>query len=200
MAQFDRIASIYDRLKFLVFGSSLDKAAAHFVKELSDSSNILFIGGGSGAILKQFSSGQQIDYIELSEKMLDKARRQPCKAKVSFIHADIIELELLKKYDTVITPFILDCFDQEGIHKLFAKIYPQLKPNANWLQTDFYPQNIFQEWLVSIMYLFFSWTVNLKVSKLPSLDSVFKKFNFIEKNKVRFKRGLIQSRLYQKID
>lgn len=199
MTDFNRIAPFYDFLKRIIFQSNLDKASSFFISQLPLNSTILIVGGGTGKLLGEFHESQTIVYVEHAAYMLKKAQERSYSAQVHFIHADIKEAKLKQEFDVIITPFILDCFYPEDLKFIFNNLKLQLKPQGYWLQTDFYPHGKVQNSLVQIMYFFFKITAGLELSEIPDFDQLFNNKEFIEKKNVRFKRGLIQSKYYQKI-
>ncbi|WKK75918.2 class I SAM-dependent methyltransferase [Marivirga salinae] len=200
MANFNRIAFLYDFLKRLIFSQQLEKAGKYFLDTIPSSSKILIIGGGTGEILKNFNSSHHITYLELSEVMIRKAKKVNSNSRIEFVQADILEWTTNDKFDYVISPFILDCFDEMQLDQIFSGLKNLLNKEGSWIQTDFYPKNRGHKLLINIMYLFFNWATNLKVKKLADFDSLFKKYNFIFKRKALFYHSMVESRIYQKID
>ena len=200
MVNFNRLAFIYDSLKWLVFQGTIDKATRFYLGTIPENARVLILGGGTGALLQQLKPSHLIDYVELSTQMIKKAKNRPFQAKVNFYQEDLLRFSTEASYDYVITPFILDCFSEEQLYSILQKYQAFIKPRGYWIQTDFYAQNKGQNFLVKCMYFFFRLTAGLKQAQLPDFNKAFQKNAFIEKNNVRFKHGLIQSRLYQKIE
>lgn len=200
MADFNRIAALYNSLKRFVFGSQLDDASTYFLDGIPSRSKILIIGGGSGEILENFNPSQQIQYLELSVAMIDSAKKIKSKASVEFIKSDILVWQPISKYDTIITPFVLDCFNEAQLNLIFPKLKNALNTNGEWIQTDFYPKNTAHKLLIKIMYVFFNLSANLKVNELADFDSLFKRHNFIFKRNALFYHSMVESKIYRKID
>ncbi|WP_375580362.1 class I SAM-dependent methyltransferase [Marivirga tractuosa] len=200
MADFNRISSLYDFLKILVFGKQLEKASNHFLNQISSNSSVLIIGGGTGKILRNFSSTHQIKYLELSEAMIRKAKKINSEAKVEFIQADILKWVTNEKYDLIVTSFVLDCFNDSQLNEILPKLKNILKRDGKWIQTDFYPKSSTHKLLIKIMYVFFNITTNLNVKKLADFNSLFEKHNFIFKRNALFYHSMVESKIYQKID
>lgn len=200
MANFNRIASFYDFLKRLVFGKQLEKASNHFLNQISPNSKILLIGGGTGKILRNFNPSHQIKYLELSEAMIAKAKNINSKASVEFINADVLEWTANDKFDYIITPFVLDCFNEVQLNLILSKLKSTLYKDGEWIQTDFYPKKRTHRFLIKIMYGFFRFATNLKTTELADFDSLFKKYNFICKRKALFCCSMVESKIYQQID
>jgi ubiquinone/menaquinone biosynthesis C-methylase UbiE len=200
MANFNRIVLFYDFLKRLVFGKQLEKSSSHFLNQILPNSKVLIIGGGTGKILLDFKSTHQIKYLELSIGMIEKAKQRHSKAQIQFIQADILDWTTNDKFDVVITPFVLDCFNEDQLNLIFPKLKDALNENGEWIQNDFYPKNDAHRLLVKIMYRFFNRSTNLKVNELADFDSLFKKHNFIFKRKALFYDSMVECKIYQKID
>lgn len=200
MADFDRIAGLYNRLKKFIFGSQLDDASNYFLDQIPSRSKILIIGGGAGEILKNFTSSQQIQYLELSTAMINRAQKVNSSASIEFIQSDLLEWKPIDKYDTIITSFVLDCFNENQLNLIFPKLKNALNTGGEWIQTDFYPKNRAQNVLVKMMYIFFKLFTNLKTNRLSDFDAFFKKYNFIFKRKALFYHSMVESKIYQKID
>lgn len=199
MANFNRIAVVYDFLKGLVFGQQLEKASNYFLDQLPENSKILIVGGGAGQILENFQSSHQIKYLELSKVMLRKAKQIRSKATIDYIQADILEWSTDDKFDFIVTPFILDCFNEHQLKLLFQKLNNILNKDGEWIQTDFYPKNSAHKLLIKFMYIFFNYSINLKVNKLADFDLLFKNHKFILKRNAFFFHSMVESKIYQKI-
>lgn len=200
MVDFNPISRIYDLLKSLIFGRSLEKATMHFLEFVPSNSKILIIGGGTGKLLRNFNSTHQIQYVELSSAMISKAKKVNSNALIEFIHADILKWNSDEKFDFIITPFILDCFNDDTLNFLLPKLKNNLNHNGSWIHIDFYPKNAFQKSLVSIMYFFFRMTAKLEVKELADFDHLFKNHEFICKRKALFFHSMVESKIYRKID
>lgn len=200
MANFNRIAGVYDFLKRLVFGKQLEKAHNHFLNQISSNSKILLIGGGTGKILTNFDSSHQIKYLELSGDMIEKAKNMNSNTNVGFINADVLEWTTNDKFDYIITPFVLDCFNEVQLNLILSKLKTTLNKGGEWIQTDFYPKKRMHRFLIKIMYGFFRVTTNLKTTELADFDSLFKKYNFICKRKALFCHSMVECKIYQQID
>ncbi|WP_340153891.1 class I SAM-dependent methyltransferase [uncultured Marivirga sp.] len=200
MADFDRIAASYNHLKKIVFYGQVELASRHFVENIPPSSEVLIIGGGTGQLLAHFKSTHQINYLELSRSMINKAKKVTTDASIEFIHTDVLEWESDKRFDVIVTPFILDCFNEDSLNLLIPKLKSNLSQGGIWIHTDFCPKNAFQKLLVKAMYLFFRITAKLKVKELADFDSLFIKHGFICKRKVLFYHSMVESKIYQQID
>jgi len=200
MADFNRIARFYDFLKHLVFANQVEKSTRYFLYLIPSNSKILIVGGGTGELLEDFQSSHKIDYVELSSVMIRKAQQVKTQSSVEFIRADILDWSSTEKFDYIITPFILDCFDETQLTSIFTKLRSILRKEGKWIQTDFYPKSMFQKLLIKVMYAFFNLTTNLKTRKLADFDLIFKKSEFKCEIKATFFHSMIESKIYQQIE
>jgi ubiquinone/menaquinone biosynthesis C-methylase UbiE len=200
MANFNGVAGVYDFLKGLIFGKQLHKASTYFLSRIPSNSQILIVGGGTGQLLTGFESSHQITYVELSEAMISRAKKVKSKAAVNFHQADILEWKSDREFDFVITPFILDCFQEEQLNLIYPKLKSILNSEGKWIQTDFYPKNSIQKLLIKIMYSFFSASTGLETKKLANFDKLFNKYKFICTGKAYFYHSMVESKIYQNIE
>ncbi|WP_296620448.1 class I SAM-dependent methyltransferase [Marivirga sp.] len=199
MANFNRIASSYDFLKKIIFGEQIEKATNHFLNQMPSNSKILIVGGGTGKILGNFDSSQVIKYLELSKAMINRANEVKSNATIEFIQSDILEWTSNEKYDFVITPFFLDCFNEDQLNSIFLKLKNVLNKKGKWIQTDFYPKNKAQVLMIKIMYAFFILSTNLKTKELANFDLFFEKHQFLLLRKALFYHSMVESKIYQNI-
>jgi 2-polyprenyl-3-methyl-5-hydroxy-6-metoxy-1,4-benzoquinol methylase len=202
MVNFNRIAPVYDILSKMVFGNAIIKSSSCFLDKLPKQGTILFIGGGSGEILPQLIAGNDqlmVDFVELSEKFISKAKIQlspELHKRVHFIHGDHNDIIPDKKYNAVITFWVVDVYPQQEAEEFCRKIMAHLEPGGMWLFADFIPtRNIFQKWLVKIMYLFFRIVSNIPALNLPDYESIFQKLDMKVAFNQNFYHGMISSKL-----
>ena len=201
-AGFDNVAWIYDFLASIVFGNALRKAQYHYLNEIRDQDKVLIIGGGTGHILKaieQRSIQCSIDYVEASEKMLQKAMKRKHNLSVNFIHG-IEQTIVEKEYDVIITAFFLDCFKEERLVKVIEKLGATLVKGGKWLLTDFSLSenaHFLKKGLVKVMYLFFKVSCGLEANKLLDFTACFKK-NFQVLKSTTFYHQMLFSTVYKK--
>ncbi len=179
---YDRVASIYDRLSRVIFGKSIVRAQQSLLPLLAAPARVLVVGGGTGWILEEMAkvcpSGLVIDYVEISSNMLDLARKRDFKEnQVTFVHAGIEDYVAPAKYDVVMTPFLFDNFSRERAREVFEKLDNMLKNGALWLFTDFHiDQNLNRLWqkaLLQSMYIFFKNISHVEADQLPDMPLHF---------------------------
>ncbi|MGB4971920.1 MAG: class I SAM-dependent methyltransferase, partial [Cyclobacteriaceae bacterium] len=116
--RFDRVASFYDRLTGFVFWGSLIKAQECNLEAISDNSDVLVLGGGTGNFLNKLLSrnnGCRIWYVEASQKMIERAKKNlNFTDRIIFIHGTHENLPE-QKFDVVITHFFVDLFTEQEL-------------------------------------------------------------------------------------
>ena len=96
----------------------LDKAQAHFLNEVNEGDKVLIVGGGTGRILEHpsLSKAGRIDFVELSERMINKAMEKGRRLNnLHFIQGDF--LEHTGQYNLIVANFFLDCFDERNLKR-----------------------------------------------------------------------------------
>lgn len=198
MSNFDRIAWIYDLMKHAVFGYTLETAETEFVKDIKEEDEILIVGGGTGNILNTIPSTCAIDYVELSEKMLEKSRKRKSDLSISFYNTDYLSFEPPTKYDVIICSFFLDVFNEGNLSLVVQKLNKELKSDSGvLLVTDFNKQHN-KPLLSWLMHLFFKVFTNLESSNLKDIPEVVESCGFQLKNTKLFKGGYIFSKKYSR--
>lgn len=201
---FDRVASFYDPLARLVFGSALQDAQHWLLHYIPAGASVLIIGGGSGWILKevlQQTSPKHILYLEASEKMLQKAKQLNYSATiVEFRHGTDADLQPHEQFDVVITPFLLDLFPKQRLTQLMQWLNYSLAPSGLWLFADFWPVKqkppFWQKLLTKSMYLFFGVLSDVQTQDLPDYGKHFSRLGLHEKYSQSFYKGFVQAKVF----
>ncbi len=142
------------------------------------------LGEGDGRFLErlleqtlQEQAGVEVDYLDLSRRMLKLARARLEAAGhggggVTFRQGDALTVPLPRaEYDLVVTHFFLDCFNDAEAAALVQKIAAAARPHARWLISEFrQPEGGWRAtwaWLwLRILYAFFRVTTGLQTSRL----------------------------------
>ncbi|MFT6871434.1 MAG: ubiquinone/menaquinone biosynthesis C-methylase UbiE [Roseivirga sp.] len=199
---FNTIAPVYDFLAKMVFGRSLERAQAAFLSELEPKvkAKVLIVGGGTGRILELLPEGLdlQIDYVEMSKGMLERAKGRVSKGNhVQLICEDIRKVN--GQYDFVITNFFLDCFEVDKLDGVMVHICALLKEDGHWLVTDFaQPTNARQRILLWTMHTFFQLVARLESKKLQDIKSRLGYVGLIISKEAFFSKRLIFSAVFRK--
>ena len=110
---FDRLAPVYKVLARIIFGKTLQHAQEYLLTSVKSGDHILILRGGSVEVLKSLLSQQPhvaVDYIDISSKMIQLARKQTKSASnVNFIIGTEQNIPG-RTYTIVITNFYLDLF------------------------------------------------------------------------------------------
>ena len=179
---YDKSASFYDFLSRLVFFKAQVYAQVKQLRFIPAGSRILIVGGGTGWILDELTSihqqGLTITYVEISGRMLEKAKQRNLGGnEVSFVQSGIESFETPAIYDVVHTAFLFDNFTVPRIKQVYAKLDRLLKPGGLWLFADFhYEQKDSPFWqgiLLKTMYLFFGAIANVEAKKLTPMRPYF---------------------------
>lgn len=195
---YDNVALFYDWLSQLVFGGAILQSQVFLVGAIPSDCSIIIIGGGAGQILEEISKkhvrGLKITYVEISEKMIARAKKKDVgNNSLVFINQSILDVILPKQFDVVLTAFLFDNYSAKTGKIIFNKIDSFLKPGGLWLFTDFQmseKNNLWQKLLLKSMYFFFkilceieathlhdfSWFFSESKYKLVSIQTFFRKF------------------------
>ena len=196
---FDRLASVYDLLAQMVFGRQLDQAQQVFLTELALHDKVLIVGGGTGKVLEWLPPelAVQVDYLELSEKMMAKAKRRKSSASLThFYHGDILEHE--GSYDVIIANFFLDCFSEEVLHRVLRKLSGMMDKSSTLIVTDFkQARRRNNQLLQQVMHWFFRLSSNLDADHLLDLHKAllhagFREVQYRELSKEQLFAGVFQ--------
>lgn len=199
MPGFNNIYWFYDPLAKLVFGNTLEKAKKALLVSIKEGSRILIIGGGTGKSLNYLDAlgiRLHVDFVEVSEGMICKAKKR----SVDTIHVDYYNATVEQfggaNYDFVITEFFLDLFDEKELKDILTKIKSVLKEDGQWIDVDFRkPTKIYHKVLLKTMLIFFKWSVQMKVDKLYDTVHLFSKQGMVVKKEISFMNGFVTSRL-----
>lgn len=167
---FDRLAPLYTGMSRIVFGKTLARAQQHFLTSIRAGDHILILGGGSGDFLNSVLKHQPnitIDYIDISEKMIQLARENTQHpAAVNFITGTEQHIPD-RTYSVVITNFYLDLFSDNTLSHIVQKIKSHLQPQGRWLVTDFANETWWHSVMLWAMYRFFRLTTGIEAKRLP---------------------------------
>ena len=204
---YDSIAGAYDFLSRLVFFRAQVNPQIEQLKYIKAGSSVLIVGGGTGWILEELTkihhTGLKITYVEISAKMLERAKKRNQDAnQVQFVHGSIENYSYDQHFDVIHTAFLFDNFEEKRAARVFQRLNKQLKAEGLWLYTDFKVDAGRDSWwkrtLLNIMYAFFSRIAHVEAVKLPQMERLFanSRFHIIEQK--RHYKGFIESIIFQK--
>lgn len=198
---YDQLSWGYDLLARVMIGKSVQKSQRYGLPFLKDSRKVLILGGGTGWILPDLAKINptlQIDYIEVSPKMIHRAQsrlnnlplsvRLICGTESAIPDAD---------YDGVITGFYLDHFSDGQLPEVIRKIQRNLNSGAYWLATDFCANNFWQHQYIRILYLIFGWLTGMDTKELPAWQQALEMAGGKLQVTKSWKRNWIQTSVYQ---
>ncbi len=145
---FDRLARGYRAMEWILAGTTLQHARTCHFDRLGSARHILILGEGIGRSLEGLvpcAPRAEIVVVESSATMIDVAKRRLSRqgiptSHIHWHHADIRAWtsEEGRLFDTVITPFVMDCFTPAGVESIVARVAGLLTPTAQWLHADFH--------------------------------------------------------------
>jgi ubiquinone/menaquinone biosynthesis C-methylase UbiE len=196
----DRIARCYRWLEYAGFGRALERRREAFLLHVSAARRVLVLGDGDGRALTALLAAApqaQIDYIDLSARMLELARQRAGSVRVTYRNHDALTTPLpAAEYDLIVTHFFLDCFDEEGQHRLVTRVLSAATPQARWLVSEFRKPGL----LVRALYLFFRAATGLKTQRLIDHHPLFQRSGFRLTSSEPAWRGLLASELWQRVE
>jgi ubiquinone/menaquinone biosynthesis C-methylase UbiE len=194
---FNIIASFYDFLVRMVFGSTLWEAQRLHLSIVKPADRVLIIGGGTGRILSWLPLDCQITYVEPSSNMIRLAKRRGNRS-VEFVQSDYLNYSDDVKYDIIICPFVLDVFAANELERVLEKLKGQLSEDGKLMVTDFRQTKHWNhKMLIKVMLLFFRWTANLRVAALQPIQNRLEASSFTRISTKSYRNGLIFSDLYK---
>ncbi|WP_456459593.1 class I SAM-dependent methyltransferase [Reichenbachiella sp.] len=206
MNDYDRIAWIYDELARLIFRGNLLKSQTHYLSDLKPNDRILIIGGGTGKVLEALSLLDiplEIDFIEPSTPMIEKARKRMLDSSNLIVNFQQVTLEAFtprSKYDCVCCFYFFDLFKEHSLKEHMDRIKTMMTESSNLLVADFNNQkaNWWKKALSATMHWFFKMTTQLESNKLKNIDSLLLDSGFRKEKEVHFFSRFIFSAIYQK--
>ncbi len=204
----DPIARWYRWLEYAGFGRALEKRRLEFLTSLGDVRHALMLGEGDGRFLAEFlryNSHATVDYLDLSERMLDLAKNRAGSAhRVRFHQLDAREGPPGDAYDLVVTHFFLDCFTQAELAPLVDTLAAATTPGAIWVVSEFrQPARgpaAWRAWVwLRILYAFFAVVSGLPTRRLPDHHACLTAAGFHLRQSRLANAGLLVSELWQRV-
>jgi ubiquinone/menaquinone biosynthesis C-methylase UbiE len=205
---FDAIAPWYRALETIAFGNALQRARVACLDEIGTPRRALIVGEGNGRFLAQLLRNQltiEVDCVDASQRMLDLARRRVADnaSRVRFLQREISSWEPSgDRYDLIVTHFFLDCFREDQLRVIVAKLSRAATADAVWLVADFcIPASGFAHfrtrmWLAA-MYRFFRYTAAIPARELIDPSRLLRVEGFTLARQNLFRLGMIKSELWR---
>ena len=195
---FDGVASYYDGLARLVFGSAVKRSQTAFLHLLDSSSKVLILGGGTGKILTQMPPVFSIVFMEKSAKMIAAAQKKPTQNEIFFRRQNFLLSNIEEHYDAILCPFFLDCFGEENLHIATDKLKQLVRPGGYLFVSDFEYDKVSSP-LSNLMHWFFRITTNLESRKLKPIHPLLISKGFEMAREKLFYQNMIFSRVYRNL-
>ncbi|NQZ75577.1 MAG: class I SAM-dependent methyltransferase [Ekhidna sp.] len=194
---FDLVAPFYDLLGRIVFGKSLVRAQLAQINEITPGSSVLILGGGTGEMLTHMGESR-IVFVEQSKNMIQRAEQRPTVATVRFVNIDFLYFQARSKFDYIVCPFFLDCFDTASLTQVVRKCKSMLASSGRLIVADFEYQRV-NSFILNAMHAFFSLMANLQSKKLKPLNEIVlsEGFELVEERFLH--RNALFSRLYRNL-
>jgi len=206
----DRIAPYYQSLEHLSFGKSLERRRFAFLEETRTSRRAVVCGGGDGRFLARLlrtNSKVQIDFVEISPRMIELAERRVAgmgrtyRDRVRFHVADVCEFQAQSEaYDLIVTNFFLDCFSDTELANVVTRLAGWGAARGRWLVSDFCEADgaIRHFWTSAIIrgiYGAFRITTGLRVTSLANYMTALARVGYRKRHEETALGGLLQSSL-----
>lgn len=197
----DWIAPHYWWMERLGMGHSLERRRRWFLPELRSARRALVLGDGDGRFLRALlrdNSAVRADYVDLSRRMLELARRKSGTERVTYRLGDARDLEFAPaQYDLIATHFFFDCFSPGELDGLIERIAASARPGARWVVSEFRAPNIASRLLVRFLYLFFRVTTGLQTEQLTDHRPILEAHGFRRIATASACGGLLVSELWR---
>jgi SAM-dependent methyltransferase len=194
----DRIARWYRWLEYAAFGGALRRRREAFMFDLPfEPKNVLVLGDGDGRFLQLFAAlhaNARIEAIDVSEGMTSLAQRRVVSENVVFRIEDARTAEFAPSpYDIAIAHFFFDCFSDDEVRTLLARI-----PARSWIISEF--RNTRWSGLVlRALYFFFRLTTGLEARVLPDHRKILESLGFAIEKEQSALGGLLVSEIWTRV-
>jgi SAM-dependent methyltransferase len=207
----DGIARYYQGLEYLSFGGFLEQSRFTFLGETKESQRAILCGDGDGRFLARLllkNSRVEVDYVDLSPRMIEVAERRVAKMgpdfreRVRFHARDVREfVPRPDGYDLIVTHFFLDCFSEAELAPLVARLGSWGTPGARWIISDFREgggpiDKVWTSAVIRSLYAAFRFTTGLRVTRLPNYMSVLARERYVLSREKNFLRRLLHASIW----
>ncbi len=198
----DSIAPHYWWIERLGMGRALERRRRWFLPEIENARRALVLGDGDGRFLRALLRRNPVvraDYVDLSRRMLELARRKAGAERVDYRQADARTLPFPQgEYDLIATHFFFDCFGPRELGMLIARVADAAQPGAHWIVSEFRTPHIPARLLVRALYLFFRITTGLQTRQLADHRPILRSHGFRLKDASQSRGGLVVSELWER--
>jgi cyclopropane fatty-acyl-phospholipid synthase-like methyltransferase len=207
---FDKLASAYEWLERLAFGSDLETARFCLLDHMQGRRRVLVLGEGDGRFLAQLVRrfpDVRVDCVDASGAMLAKARgrlsAEECN-RVTFRQEDARLADFKTGvYDAIVTLFFLDCFSAEEAAGLINRVKVTLHEDGRWLWADFaLPSRGWKRWRAAIwlrgLYMFFRWQTGMSARQLPPMEGLLRAAGFNLRAEKSLQEDMLRSAVFDR--
>jgi ubiquinone/menaquinone biosynthesis C-methylase UbiE len=186
-ARFGHLARVYRWMEYLSFGPYLQQCRRLRIAEMTACRRALVYGDGDGRFLSELVRqvpAMQVVAVDASEEMLRcAAQRLPSKPEIRLEQADALAYQAAAlpeaPFDLIVSHFFLDCFDEEELTELLARVNAAAAEGAMWVVSDFAlpARSVVRQggWLVvNALYLAFALLTGLRTRRLPDHGRVMR--------------------------
>ncbi|GAA5495586.1 hypothetical protein Rhal01_01765 [Rubritalea halochordaticola] len=207
---YGRVSRVYAFCERLVFASRLQEARESCLNELEQcldhaGARLLVVGGGDGRFLKAlFERGLEpvIDYVEISQRMIDQASREVEGYEAAErVHWCCQSFEIWDEegYDAVIAQFFIDGFEGADLENVLRKLVRAQGDEGVLLITDFDPQSSWwASLLVKLMQCFFWLTCGVPGRAFIRPDSWLESVGMVRQSEILGMGGLLFTTKWKK--
>lgn len=174
----------------MVFGKEWSGIQLAPTRYVSEEDRVLIVGGGTGQLLEQIQC-KQITYLELSNSMLEKAKKRTALSNVTYVLSDFNEWSSDHQFNKIIFPFFLDCFQEDRVNQILAKSKHLIVPNGSLIVLDFQKSSWWKDAIIKVMYVFFRLFSGLEGKKLLPITRIIQRHEFHEVQKQEFLDGCV---------
>ncbi|MBX3743478.1 MAG: class I SAM-dependent methyltransferase [Akkermansiaceae bacterium] len=199
---FDRIAPFYGPMEHLLAGWCMQRARLWLMEGSHRPERVLMVGEGPGRFLEAFRArfpDAEITVVDGSAGMLEIARRRlGDDTGVAFVHARLEDWETDRRFDLIVTNFLLDCLPRRGMEEAVEKLAGCAAPQAEWWIAEFdLPERGAARWrgrfILRSLYLFFGMVAGVTARKLHPPDDALGRAGFTRAARTTWSWGLLKS-------
>ena len=207
----DGIARYYEAFERLSLGKCLEHRRFAFLGEVRTSQTAILCGGGDGRFLARLLCENptiQVDFVDLSPKMIELAERRitimgrNLRRRVVFHPVDIREFTpRARQYDLIVTHFFLDCFTGAELESVIQRLASWAIASARWIVSDFHEADgLLSSWssraFIRGLYAAFRLTTGLRVTRLPDYQAALRREGWVPRFEEERLGGLLHSSLW----
>ena len=208
VARFGRLARLYFWMEYLSFGPYLHRCRRLRIPEMEGRQCALVYGDGDGRFLAELvrmAPALRITAVDASDAMLRRARRRlPSDPNVQWVHADArIWDPPSDEFDLVVSHFFLDCFDEEEVAAIVARVNAVASERALWVVSEFsIPAGeiagALARLIVTALYLAFGLLTGLSIRRLPDYPRVLQEAGWQLEDRRELLFGLLVSECWRR--